>query len=123
MQTPAKRRLAILVADYLTVNVGWLGFNVIRYFTLPYLAGNNLLNFLCYPSLLIEQVCVPLFVLLLYAVSGIYNRSTSIYRSRVDETVNAAVVAFVAMIAVYFAVLVNDNIPERLASYELMASL
>lgn len=123
MQTPAKRRLAVLVADYLTVNVGWLGFNVIRYYTLPYLAGNNLLRFLLYPSLLVEQVCVPVFVVLLFAVSGIYNRSTSIYRSRVDETVNAAVVSLIAMIAVYFAVLVNDNIPERMASYELMASL
>lgn len=123
MKIKGKNRLATVFADYLMVNLGWLLFNVVRFFTLPGLIKTTLGKFLVFKSLLEEQLLVPVFIMALYALSGAYNRSTSPYRSRVDETTNAALVSLFGAVCVYFAVLANDNIPERMTIFELMASM
>lgn len=124
MKTVNVERIKYCVADFLTVAAGWFVFNIIRYFTLPVVHNTTTLDvFLRDPVVLAGQFIVPLAMLILYAVSGAYNPSNTLYKSRLDELVNAFVVSFIGMLGIYFTALFNDNIPERLTGYELMLVL
>lgn len=122
--TPVTRqRLIYAAADCLAVAVGWCVFNVLRYFTLPYLMFGSLADFLLSAPVLWGQLVVPPCMVLLYAVAGSYNRSNTQYKSRMDELLTTVIVSLIGMLGIFFAALVNDNIPERITNYELMAML
>jgi hypothetical protein len=57
----------------------------------------------------------------LYWLSGYYNNA--FFKSRLDEVVNTAYVTLIGSIIIFFAVLINDGIPERLQNYELMSAM
>jgi exopolysaccharide biosynthesis polyprenyl glycosylphosphotransferase len=40
-----------------------------------------------------------------------------------DELINTIIVTFIGMLSVFFVVIINDNIPDRLHNYELMLNL
>lgn len=121
MKPQARQQLKYLLSDFITLNIGWLLFNVARFITLPSeMVSNSLCSFLGYRQLIVGQIVVPFAMLALYAVSGSYNRGGTLYRSRLDEFLNTAFVSFIGMLGVYFAALVDDNIPERITNYELM---
>ena len=121
-----KRRLVSVATDLLMVATGWFCFNILRYYTLPSETVDShvsLASFLLSRTLVIEQLVVPPAIIVLYAISGAYNRSNTMYRSRLDELINTFTVSLISMIGIYFIVLVNDPIPERATAYELMLML
>ncbi len=118
------RRIEYAIFDLLTAAVGWLCFNILRFGTLPDDAGySSLADFLLNRQVLLGQFIVPFCMVALYAVSGSYNKANTLHKSRLDEVLNAAVVSFAGMLGIYFTVLIDDNIPERVTSYELMGML
>ncbi len=118
------QRIKYAVSDLVTVAVGWFCFNVLRFFTLPPdLVQTSLSGFLLSRPLVLGQLVVPPCMLVLYAISGSYNRSNTLYKSRLDEVLNTFIVSFIGMLGIFFAALVNDNIPERVTNYELMLML
>ncbi|MCM1066312.1 MAG: sugar transferase [Muribaculaceae bacterium] len=124
MKQITRERIKYCVADCISVAAGWFVFNVLRFFTVPtgYTPG-TLGDFLSDRVVLAGQFVVPLAMVALYALSGSYNRSNTLYKSRLDELVSTFVVSFVGMLGIFFTALINDNIPERLTNYELMLIL
>lgn len=115
-----RQRLLYILFDYLMAAVGWAVFNILRYYTLPpELWTASLSDFLCSSPLVLGQILIPIGMVLLYALAGSYNRRNTLYRSRLDEVLTSAWVSLAGMIGIYFVVLINDNIPERITNYEL----
>lgn len=116
-------RLRYLLSDWLTVNLAWLVCSVIRYLSLPEpLHQAPVGEFLVHgTNVMLGQVLIPLMMVGLYALSGFYNEP--VLKSRLDDLRNTAVVSFIGTLIIFFVVLINDRVPERLANYELMALL
>lgn len=113
-------RLSYAVCDYLTIAVGWLVFNIIRYYTGT--ITDSLGTFLWhYPQVVTGQALIPLMMVVLYWVSGFYNEV--LFKSRLDDINNTLVVSAAGTLIIYFVVLVNDSIPERMRVYETLAVL
>lgn len=121
MTTVALQRLRYMSADYLTLNLGWLAFNVVRYNSLPLDWAQSFGQFFGTPHVLLGQLLVPLLAIAMFAVSGYYNSPFD--KSRVDDVLNTFGVSAVTAVTVFFAVLVNDDIPERLLNYQLLTIL
>lgn len=112
------------LGDFLSVAAGWFVFNILRYTAIPEGVGfSSLGSFLVSPQVLLGQLLIPVAVIVIYAISGAYNRSRAFIKSRLDEVLNAALVSLIGMLGVFFTVLIDDNIPERMTNYELMLTL
>ena len=102
MMPQARQQIKYLLSDFITLNIGWLLFDVARFYTLPAdLLPDSLVSFLRYPQLLIGQIVVPVGMIALYAVSGSYNKGGTLYRSRLDEFLNTALISLIGMLAVF----------------------
>ena len=124
MRQITRERIRYAVADFGTVAVGWFVFNIIRYFTIPSgMAWGSLTSFLLDKMVIIGQIVVPVAVVLFYAVAGSYNRSNTLYKSRLDEVVTSFVVSVAGMFGIFFIMLIDDSVPERLTNYELMLEI
>lgn len=124
MTPQTRQQLKYLLSDFITLNIGWLLFDIARFFTLPpEESAYGLHRFLLYKTLIFGQILIPLAMIGLYALSGAYNKGGTLYRSRLDEFLNTAFISFVGMIGIFFAVLIDDNIPERMTNYDLMVIL
>ncbi len=123
MSTAVTQRIWYIAADFIAGSTAWLLFNIMRYLTLPgaYTTHRTMSDFMCSPQVLMGQIIVPVLLTALYALSGYYNRP--FFKSRVDEFVNTLMCTFAAMLGIFFGALLNDNIPERLRAYEIMAIL
>lgn len=119
-----RQRIVYALADFITANVGFFLFNIGRFFLIPPLSRPaTLVDFLFERTLVIEQCIVPLLMVAFYTLWGSYNRSNTLYKSRLDETITTFVASFLVMLIVFFVALVNDNIAERATNYELMGLL
>lgn len=117
----AKRQKVIyILSDYVAINIAYLIFSIIRYLSLPMevKAFFPMEGHLLSTQVILGQVLFPLFMLALYGISGCYQNV--FFRSRIDEAVNTACVSAFGAIAFYFVAMINDDIPERLQSYELI---
>ena len=124
MQQVTAQRIRYAIADYLTANAGFCLFDIIRYYTIPSsIRGTHLSDFMELTPVLLEQIFVPILIVALYALFGSYNRSNTLYKSRLEEMFTTLTVSFIGMLAVFFTALINDDIPERITNYELMAAL
>ncbi len=122
MTLSTRLRLRYVALDYLMCNIGWLAFNVVRFFSLTVGFETSLEAWLLgYTNVLIGQLVFPVMMVVLYGLSGFYNRV--ILKSRLDEVLNTATVSLIGMLIIFFVTLINDNVPERLLNYELMAIL
>lgn len=123
MTSTTASRLKLIVSDYVMCNIGWLVFNILRYFSLPPGYDPRPLESWLFTDryILLGQLLFPLMTVGLYAVAGVYNHPG--VKSRIDQVVNTISVSFIAMLLIFFTVLINDNIPERLQNYELMLLL
>lgn len=116
-------RTVNVISDFVTVSAGWFVFNIIRFYSLPIGYNADLASWLCSDIVLAGQLVVPACMVLLYALSGCYNKTRGAVRSRLDETLNTLAISFIGMLGIFFTTLLNDNIPERLANYEMMLIL
>lgn len=120
--TPANRQRVInIVFDYFMTMAGWICFNVFRFISLPNDYNISMVRWLLDPVVMAGTFIVPLMLVLFYAVSGYYNE---VFRkSRLDDLLNTLIVTFISVIVIFFSVLVDDDIPERLKNYELMMTM
>ncbi|MGM9860256.1 MAG: sugar transferase [Muribaculaceae bacterium] len=123
MKGEGTRRLQYILSDYITTNIGWLVFNVVRYLSLPPVNEvSTMRNFLLHDTnILLGQLLFPIMMVVLYALSGFYNRPG--VKSRIDQLGNTIGVSLIGMLLIFFTALINDDVPERLRNYELMAIL
>ncbi len=124
MKQTISHRLVYCLSDFLSTAVGWFCFNILRFYTLPTTNSfSSLGEFLGFRQLILGQLVIPPVMVLLYAISGAYNPTTTLYKSRLDEILNTLVVSVIGMIGIFFTVLINDAIPERITNYELILML
>lgn len=124
--TLRRQRALSMATDLVSVLAGWFIFSIIRFGSLPpsyYLLEGGLWGWLSLPTLLIGDAVIPLCMVLLYSVSGVYNDENLFATSRLDALLNTVGVSFIGMLGIYFIALMNDSIPERMANYELLACL
>lgn len=112
-----------VLSDYLALNLGWLLFTLVRYSLLPseFTEHYSFWSHLTSMPVAGGQFLFPLMMVSIYWLSGYYN--TPFFKSRLDDVVNTAWVSAVGGIIIFFAVLVNDGIPERLANLEILGLL
>lgn len=117
------QRLKYIFSDYIATNVAWVLFNVVRFYFLDTnrLEYGSLVTFLTAHQLVLGQIIFPMLMLCIFYLSGYYNKV--FLKSRLQEIVSTFCTSFVGMLVVYFIVIINDNIPDRLQSYELMTML
>ncbi len=118
-------RKLFMFNDLLMVGLGWFCFNITRYFAIPHTGdfSHGLYGWLRYSQVVLGQVLVPIAMVVLYAISGSYNKYSTMRTSRLEATLNTLGVSLVGALGIYFAVLMNDRIPERLANYEIILIL
>lgn len=112
-----------VLADYITLNVVWVIFSVVRYMALPEdtRALNTVTGHLFESQVLLGQFLFPVLIILIYAVSGCYQNL--FFRSRVDEAVNTIFVSALSTILIFFIAIINDGLPDRLSNYEIILIL
>lgn len=123
MHSERNQKIKYILWDYIALNVGWFIFTLVRYASLPLVdrAVYSLHSHLVSTPVVLGQIFFPLMMIVLYAISGCYQNV--FFRSRIDEAVNTATISVIGAVAIYFIAMINDNINERLKSYELVAIL
>lgn len=121
MNAASRQQIKYLLADYISINVGWLLFDMVRYYFLTgYARAYSLLGYLGSPALLLEQLFVPLIVLCIYAISGCYRKHDILFRSRMDELLNTAVVSLLVCVGVLITLLLDDTVRQRLVNFRVL---
>lgn len=118
-----RQRLTYIVFDFISTNLAWLFFNVVRFATI---AGRHhqfdtLQEFLQSDQVVIGQIIVPIVAMGIYYLSGYYN--TPFLKSRLQEFVNTFTSALVLTIGIFFAMLINDLTDDRAFSYKMLLVL
>ena len=123
MQGRKMQTMKYVLGDYVMLNIGWVAFTLIRYRALPdyFKVHYSFTDHLSSLPVLGGQILIPLVMLALYWLSGYYN--TAYFKSRADEVVNTMTVSALGAVVIFFAVLVNDGIPERLHNLEMLLIL
>jgi len=71
------------------------------------------------PTIIIGQITLPLMMVCLYAISGYYN--SVFFKSRLEDMLNAFSASLIGAVIIFFTVLFNDSIPDRLSNVEMTA--
>ncbi len=116
-------RTCYVLTDYVMVNLAWFLFNLLRYnWVVKGTEGfASMGSFLSCHDVLMGQLLIPLFMLGIFYLSGYYVEV--FFKSRLDEVVTTLGSTAIGCLGIFFAVLINDDIPDRLANYELILIL
>lgn len=123
MLTQTRQRFIYVVGDFLSTALAWFLFNIFRFIDIVEANSGwgSLKSFLLSPTILLGQVLFPVGMLMLYWLSGYYNRP--FLKSRIEELVTTLTTALAGAIIIYFIAIVNDPIPDRLSNYVLLLML
>jgi len=111
-----------LFADYITANLAWFAFNVVRYYEVAQYGGFSALsNFLLSRNVLIGQIIVPFGWLILYYYSGYYNKIVE--KSRLAEFFTTFGTVLIGAIFLFFALLLKILPDSIRVYYEQLAYL
>lgn len=118
-----RQRINYIVGDFLSTNVAWLLFNVVRFVYIEDVHNQfvSLGDYLASRMVVAGQILFPLMMLVLYYLSGYYNRV--FLKSRLKELVTTLASSFLGAIVLFFVALVNDTVAERMFTYELVLIL
>ncbi|MDE6206460.1 MAG: sugar transferase [Muribaculaceae bacterium] len=124
MQLITRQRLKLITADLLSSAVGFFIFDVVRFYTIPSsVRPDSLGEFLLWTPVVLEQLLMPLVMVTFFAIFGSYNKANTLYKSRMDESLNAMAAAGLSTLTVFLVAFINDSFPARATNYELMAAL
>lgn len=117
------QQLRYVIADLLTGALAFWVFNIIRYYLLrEYFFGfDTLWNYLASTKLVVEECVVPPCLLIIYWLSGYYNKPFN--KSRLSEFNTTFLSTIFNTILIYLVLLINDQTGRRLINYELIIIL
>lgn len=123
MISETRQRIKYVIGDYISTNIAWLLFNIVRFYFLDKNTEEygSLSSFLNSQQLVIGQIVIPLIMIIIFYLSGYYNKV--FLKSRLQEIINTFSTSFIGMIIIYFIILINDQIDNRFGNYELMTIL
>ncbi|MBR5086391.1 MAG: sugar transferase [Muribaculaceae bacterium] len=109
------QRMKYVIGDYLSSNVAWLLFNVLRY-NLGFVRGHvSLMTFLTSYNVIVGQIVFPLLMMLVYYLSGYYN--VPYRKSRLQEFIITLISAVCNSIFIMLLALINDMAESRAENY------
>lgn len=120
MINATRQRINYVTADYVSTNVAWFVFTVIRYNLGVGWYPESFWQWFGYTNVWASQILVPVMMMCLYGLSGFYNRV--FFKSRLQELLTTAATAFIGTFVIFFVALVND-LSERFITYETMSIL
>ncbi|MDE6249498.1 MAG: sugar transferase, partial [Paramuribaculum sp.] len=123
MKPEYRKRLLYVVVDYIAANVGWGLFNAIRYFilSLERQGYESVSAYLQSFSVMAGQIFGPLAMMVVFYLSGYYNRVFMKSRAGVVLTTLGSI--FIVSLIAFFTMLVNDLTSDRIVDYNLVGVL
>ncbi|MCC8145064.1 MAG: sugar transferase [Bacteroidales bacterium] len=104
-----------ILSDYLTANLAWLFFNILRYYLIAQYEGfPSLGSFLSFHQVIKGQIIIPFGWLVLHYFSGYYNKPLK--KSRLIEFTTTFTVSLIGTIGIFFTLLLK-NLPESFRIY------
>lgn len=112
--------MTYVVADYLSTIVGVMVFTLVRFSVVPDIRERfpELSRFFSTPGLKLTLALFPLFMLVLYYLSGYYVNVR--IKSRMTELLSTTACAAVGSLCFFMVVLLNDVLPRRVLNYEIL---
>ena len=110
-----------VLGDYLTSNVSWFLFNIVRFHFPGIAAGESLKMYLLSPRVIEGQILFPLLMMCVYYLSGYYNQP--FFKSRIQELIQTLGSVLVNTLFIFFIALINDVLRIRIDNYELLLAL
>ncbi|MDP4268934.1 MAG: sugar transferase [Bacteroidota bacterium] len=114
-----KQILKYLLADFVSVSLAWLAFNVLRFHIDINVEFDSLSDFLTYSTVLKGQAFSAIFCLILFYHSGYYNQP--FHKSRLSELVATFNSSVLATFLLFFIFIIND-LPKDYTVYYLLLS-
>lgn len=118
----AAQRWRYVIIDWITSSIAFFIFNQFRYIIMDLrFKGFSMASYLESPKMILEQIIIPFCLLGIYWLSGYYNEPFN--KSRLQEFNTTVLTSLFNSIIIYLALLINDQLPSRTLSYELMVTL
>ena len=119
----AIQRTRYVITDLVTTALAFFLFNLFRYYLMDLNSTLQLSlgEYLSMPKMVFEQIAIPVALLAIYWLTGYYNNPFG--KSRVEEVHVTVVSSVINAFLIYFALLINDPLPARTLSYEMLAVL
>lgn len=104
---PKQQIAKYVISDFISTNIGWLLFNIFRYYLLPI---NNdigsLARYLSYHTVIEGQILFPLLFMGIFYLSGYYNQP--FLKSRLEEFFTTFYSLLIGTIIIFFIAIIND---------------
>ncbi|MCL1943450.1 MAG: sugar transferase [Candidatus Azobacteroides sp.] len=121
-QKERKQILKYIVADFLTANIAWFLFNIVRFDKSAIYQGYwELHEYLLSHKVFWGQIIIPFVWIGIYYYSGYYNRAFR--KSRLMELTSTLFCTLIGSILIFFSVLLNDLPPFYELYYKLCVAL
>lgn len=118
MTGEVKQRFRYVIGDFLSSNVAWFVFNLVRYH-FGFVKGHlSLASFMCSENVIIGQVIFPLLMMFVYYISGYYN--VPYRKSRLQEFIITLLSAICNSLLIMLVALINDMVENRTENYEVI---
>ncbi len=120
MKGEQKIRALYVAVDYVSTLAGLIVFSIVRYFVIPAISlrYDSIAVFFRSPGVGLTLLLCPLFMMLLYYISGYYVRV--IAKPRVGEFLKTLLSVAIAAVVFFLVVLLNDVLPRRRYNYEMI---
>lgn len=116
-----RQRLKYIIGDFLSSNVAWFLFNLVRYH-LGFVKGHlSLSSFLTSHNVILGQIVFPLFMMLVYYLSGYYN--IPYRKSRLQEFLITILSAVCNSFMIVTFALLNDMAESQVENIEVIFML
>ena len=104
----AKRQVAqYIISDLVSTNIGWLLFNIFRYYLLPINKEIASLSvYLSYHKIIEGQILFPVLFLCIFYLSGYYNQP--FLKSRLEEFFTTLYSLLIGTLIIFFIAIIND---------------
>ncbi len=111
-----------LIADYLSANVAWFVYDVLRFYVIgQYLGYQSVSSFLGQSSIWGGQLLFPIFWIILYYYSGYYNKPFR--KSRIQEFLITFSSIFIGAMIIFFVFVLDDLPPVYTIYYKMIMML
>ena len=116
-----RQRLKYIIGDFLSSNVAWFLFNLVRYH-LGFVKGHlSLSSFLTSHNVILGQIVFPLFMMLVYYLSGYYN--IPYRKSRLQDFLITILSAVCNSFMIVTFALLNDMAESQVENIEVIFML
>lgn len=109
-------RTLYIVSDFLMTSLAFFVFNIVRFYILIFNNSDvTLFTYLSEQKMIAEQTLVPVFLMIIYILSGYYNHPFP--KSRISEFLVTAGSEAVNTFLIFMTMLINDPTPRRRTEY------